>query len=142
MGRVLVQQHEFNDIGRCSHCGMLEWARVVEQYRRAGKNLDSGATDTRRCVERLFEKLRPEPARRPLACEDADTIGAAIETIRVRAAEAEVAISCAVMHGMTRAQCSQCTAGGVCKVCALRKSLPVSSCLYCYVPGAAAKPCP
>ena len=81
-----IREHVFT-LGRCVFCGAKDVALLAAEWQ-ASRIGHSGEPepDTRQCLPRedglSARGMRPEPARRQIACEDADAIQAALSTIR------------------------------------------------------------
>lgn len=77
-----IRQHVFT-LGRCIYCGAKDLPTLAAEAKERGF-LGEVKPDERSCIEREDgqNSLRPEPARRQLACEDADAIHAAMIAIR------------------------------------------------------------
>lgn len=86
-----VREHTYV-AGKCLWCGAKDVALLIAAARARG-DTDDVEPDTRTCIERddYSGRLRPEPARRLYACEDADTI-----TGRIAEIEAERRPKCPV----------------------------------------------
>lgn len=101
-------------------------------------------TDQRSCVWRedgiLKQSLRPEPARRPLVHEDAETIARRIREIRADVAWAQSVANCAAMDGLPQSVCEECAPDLHCKACARRRDELVAQCPICW--RTPTKPCP
>lgn len=83
-----VREHVWvND--KCIVCGALSWAKVRANavFKRM---VDPGPTDERQCLEREDHQhdIRPEPARREIACESADAIKKRIDELAAERIEA------------------------------------------------------
>lgn len=120
----------------------LTWEKLCAALRASG--LAVPEEDKRNCLPRPRAALMPEPQRREIACEDAMTIAARIAQLAGERAEAQIALSCAVMQGLGKADCGQCNEPArCCLVCAVHNNRPVPSCAWCYRGiGQASKPCP
>lgn len=89
---MIINKHFFAG-SHCVFCGAETWPRVQKRFSDRGETVPQ--TDTRSCIPRddhiSQRELRPEPARREIACEDADTIAErrkAIEAERTAALNA------------------------------------------------------
>lgn len=73
----------------CIACGCPVWSLVQRRHSDAG--LAVPQVDTRTCIDRpdYTGKLAPEPKRRVLACEDAETISKRLAEIRAEAVKTE-----------------------------------------------------
>ena len=78
-----IREHVFT-LGRCVFCGAKDVALLAAEWKAAG-NSGEPEPDTRQCLPRedglSARGMRPEPARRRYAYEDADAIQAALAVI-------------------------------------------------------------
>lgn len=74
----MINQHEYNDIGRCVWCGCASWPQVYAYHATRGRLRDLPELDPRSCIDRTGQRLAPEPARREYAADDVETISARI----------------------------------------------------------------
>lgn len=70
----IINEHEYNDIGRCVWCGCAAWPQVYAYHEKRGRLKDLPELDPRSCIDRIAPHLAPEPARREYAVEDIDVI--------------------------------------------------------------------
>lgn len=70
----LVREHQWNEIGRCIHCGQARWEQVLLWFQQRMQTAPE--SDTRLCRWRRAEALRPEPVARNWSCEDVAAIAA------------------------------------------------------------------
>jgi len=93
LGRKMKVRKHFFVGDNCIHCGALYFPKLQKLYSDRGEAVPQN--DERTCVERddhfYPHELRPEPAARQVACEDADTIKAAIDALRATQKEQQPA---------------------------------------------------
>lgn len=139
MAIAKVREHEYNDIGRCVHCGAATWEQVVEWLK--ARNHKVPDTDER--LWRWREKPAPPRIRmRPPAHEDAAVISVRLVELRAESELASVTRWCAGKQGRAKSECSQCTEYEACKICAIKKGRPTAECTLCFRPGQVSLPCP
>lgn len=73
----MVREHQFNDLGWCTHCGAASVEKLRERY---GDSPKLAGEDGRLCVQR--PNPAPEPRRRTYASEDFDAIAVRVEELR------------------------------------------------------------
>ena len=88
-----VRKHFFVNNDHCVFCGALYWPKLQKLYSDRGQAVPQ--TDERTCIERDDhihpKEMRPEPKARQYACDDVDTIKAAIDALRATPVEQSAA---------------------------------------------------